>query len=249
MVRADLLGPKYCWNSHPKGLCLEQPFGECCRCRIHHHGKGGWRPAEFQVAGHEHGTKAPANSTIIAFERSFVSHPFRHIMSLHLDRDLPSSDKVSTTGYPSFVIGPITDRKFLENGRKYVQSDKGPCTFTQFLVPVYRGLTANGKHAIGASTLEYVLSIAKREQQRIEKLRQFPRLEGILGGPGSYQPTAEGKLAVLRDFRNSPLSWFRRTKLLRCLCYDTRIYNRITFSSTQGALPRSCLSLTGNRSI
>jgi hypothetical protein len=81
--------------------------------------------------------------TIIAFERAFVSHPFDHIGSLYSDKDLIPSDKFSPTGYPGFVVGPTTDRRFLEDGRKSVQSDKGPCTSMHYHIHWISRLTVN----------------------------------------------------------------------------------------------------------
>lgn len=76
---------------------------------------------------------------IIAFERSLVSHDFDKIGSFCYDKYLIfSEDKVSTTGYPGFVVGPTTDRKFLEDGRNCILSGKGPCAYMHFIVYLSR---------------------------------------------------------------------------------------------------------------
>ncbi|KAJ9196680.1 hypothetical protein DTO164E3_6210 [Paecilomyces variotii] len=116
---------------------------------------------------------------IIGFERSLLSHHFENIGSLYYETDLArSQDKFSTTAYSGFVVGPTTDRKFLEDGRRTFDSDKGPWS------------TAS----------EYILASARRERECIQRSTKFPKPEGIFGGPRSYQPTADAKLAVLDDF-------------------------------------------------
>ncbi|GES58629.1 phosphotransferase enzyme family protein [Aspergillus terreus] len=67
--------------------------------------------------------------TIIAFERAFLSHPFAHIGSLYSERP-HAVGQFSPTRYPGFVVGPTTDRRFWGDGRKDIQSDKGPWAST-----------------------------------------------------------------------------------------------------------------------
>lgn len=70
---------------------------------------------------------------IIGFERSLLSHHFENIGSLYYETDLArSQDKFSTTAYSGFVVGPTTDRKFLEDGRRNFDSDKGPCRYSPY---------------------------------------------------------------------------------------------------------------------
>jgi hypothetical protein len=68
--------------------------------------------------------------SIINFERSLVAHSFDRIGSIYYEKDLvDSGDSYSPTAFPKFVIGPTTDRRFLEDGRSAIKSDKGPCAF------------------------------------------------------------------------------------------------------------------------
>ncbi|KXG52884.1 Aminoglycoside phosphotransferase [Penicillium griseofulvum] len=65
--------------------------------------------------------------SIITFERSLVAHSFDRIGSIYYENDLvDSEDSYSPTAFPKFVIGPTTDRRFLEDGRRAIKSDKGP---------------------------------------------------------------------------------------------------------------------------
>lgn len=52
----------------------------------------------------------------------------------------------------------------------------------------------------GSTASEYVLASARRERECIQRSAKFPRPEGIFGGPRSYEPTADAKLAVLDNF-------------------------------------------------
>lgn len=66
--------------------------------------------------------------SIIAFERSLLSHNFDKIGSLYCEADLVGSqNKFSGTAYAGFVVGPTTDRKFFEDGRRNINPEKGPC--------------------------------------------------------------------------------------------------------------------------
>ncbi|QSS53026.1 phosphotransferase enzyme family protein [Histoplasma capsulatum var. duboisii H88] len=123
--------------------------------------------------------KHQLTQVIIDFERSLLSHHFENIGSLYYETDLAGlQDKFSTTGYSGFAIGPTTNRQVLEDGRKNFDSDKGPWS------------TAS----------EYILASARRERECIQRSAKFPRPEGIFGGPRSYEPTADAKLAVLDNF-------------------------------------------------
>ncbi|KZF23492.1 phosphotransferase enzyme family protein [Xylona heveae TC161] len=123
--------------------------------------------------------KHQLTQSIIAFERSLLAHKFENIGSIYYERDLvDSQDKFPATAYSGFVVGPTTDRKFLEDGRRKVKTDKGPWNTAK----------------------EYILSSARRERACIQQSIKFPKPEGIFGGPRSYTPTAAAKLAVLDDF-------------------------------------------------
>lgn len=54
--------------------------------------------------------------------------------------------------------------------------------------------------SLGTNAHEYILASARRERDCIQQSQNFPRPEGIFGGPGGYKPTAEKKLRVLDDF-------------------------------------------------
>ena len=75
--------------------------------------------------------KHQLTQNIITFERALLSHSFQGIGSLYYETDLASSqDEFIVTPNPGFVVGPTTDRKFLEDGRKDVNSYKGPCRYS-----------------------------------------------------------------------------------------------------------------------
>ncbi|CDM31462.1 Protein kinase-like domain [Penicillium roqueforti FM164] len=118
--------------------------------------------------------------SIIDFERSLIAHSFDMIGSIYYENDLANSkDGCLSTSFPRFAIGPIADRRFLEDGRSAIESYKGPWN----------------------TMIDYVHSMASREEDCSKHLSRFPRPEGIFGAPGSYQPTAQAKLDVISDFR------------------------------------------------
>ncbi|KAI2711768.1 hypothetical protein CBS147333_1269 [Penicillium roqueforti] len=57
------------------------------------------------------------------------------------------------------------------------------------------------KDHLGNTMIDYVHSMASREEDCSKHLSRFPRPEGSFGAPGSYQPTAQAKLDVISDFR------------------------------------------------
>lgn len=73
--------------------------------------------------------------SIINFECSLVAHGFDQIGSIYYERDLVGSKNVySPTAFPRFVIGPTTDRRFLEDGRSAIKTHKGPCVYPHALI-------------------------------------------------------------------------------------------------------------------
>ncbi|KAE8151558.1 phosphotransferase enzyme family protein [Aspergillus avenaceus] len=117
--------------------------------------------------------------SIIGFERSLLAHPFGSIGGIYYEKDTANMQNNSLPdAYTGYCVGPTPDRKFLEDGRRNFQTDKGPWN----------------------STTDYILASTQRERQCIQQSRRFPRPEGIFGGPHSYQPTVEGKIGVLNDF-------------------------------------------------
>ncbi|EZG01032.1 hypothetical protein H106_08392 [Trichophyton rubrum CBS 735.88] len=80
--------------------------------------------------------------------------------------------------YQDIVVGPSTERKFVHDGKRAVNIEKGPWN----------------------SALGYILASSTRERECIVRGLRFPRPEGIFGGPGGYKPTAKSKLDVLDDF-------------------------------------------------
>lgn len=73
--------------------------------------------------------------SIINLERTLVENGFDQIGNIYYEKDLlESKDVCSPTAFPRFVIGPTTDRKFLEDGRSEIQTHKGPCVYPQFLI-------------------------------------------------------------------------------------------------------------------
>ncbi|KAK2800297.1 hypothetical protein FQN51_006205 [Onygenales sp. PD_10] len=119
--------------------------------------------------------------SIVSLEKSLLSHRIDHIGSIYYKSDLAGlrrKPRYSDTGYNDFVVGPATERMFLQDGRRHITTEKGPWK----------------------SAYEYILASSRRERDCIQQSSTFPRPEGIFGGPGGYKPTANAKLAVLNDF-------------------------------------------------
>lgn len=75
------------------------------------------------------GDKHKLIDNIIDLERAFVAHPFAQIGSLYYHDSLPPTTRSWPTPYSGFVVGPTTDRRFFEDGRKDINADKGPCWY------------------------------------------------------------------------------------------------------------------------
>ncbi|KAM5468853.1 hypothetical protein MauCBS54593_004848 [Microsporum audouinii] len=118
---------------------------------------------------------------VVSLEKSLLAYRFQHIGSIYYKSDLDQSrhnDKSFETAYAGFVVGPTTERKFLQDGRREINTDKGPWN----------------------NAYEYILASSRRERECIKKSPEFPRPEGMFGGPRCYKPTAKAKLDVLDDF-------------------------------------------------
>lgn len=69
-------------------------------------------------------------NSVISLEKSLLTHHFQHIGSLYHKSDLDGvqdRNKFFDTSYGDFVVGPSTERKVVHDGRRAVNTDKGPC--------------------------------------------------------------------------------------------------------------------------
>lgn len=75
---------------------------------------------------------------VIQFHKRFTASPFPGLGSLYYADSLEKSLKtipvkggpLTTVPHPKdFVVGPINDERFFEEGRGDVECDRGPCTF------------------------------------------------------------------------------------------------------------------------
>jgi hypothetical protein len=182
----------YAWNAHASGE------GNVAEYIIMEKAKGVLLSSKWPSMNAKEKYRLTEN--IIAIESNLVSKKFNGIGSLYYELSLHNSKELlHNTVAPGFVIGPTTDRRFLQDGRGKINSDKGPCepsilVRSSFLGPF--SLTP----ILGKTAIEYILALATREKQCIEQSPIFPQPEGIFNGPGSYQPTAKSKIAVLNDF-------------------------------------------------
>ena len=67
---------------------------------------------------------------VVLLEKSLLLHHFSYIGSVYYESDVSRSDsnvKAFKTAYEGFVIGPTTQRMFFQDGRRYINTDKGPC--------------------------------------------------------------------------------------------------------------------------
>jgi hypothetical protein len=61
---------------------------------------------------------------LVQFDKSLASHPFSEYGSLYYTENQTPNDK--------FTVGPTTNRKYFDDGRQFLDVDRGPC---EYIVP------------------------------------------------------------------------------------------------------------------
>ncbi|KAK2825770.1 hypothetical protein FQN49_007382 [Arthroderma sp. PD_2] len=168
----------YAWNPHTAGNSVGAEY------IIMEKANGVLLSSKWPLMNKKQKVKLIKN--VVSLEKSVLARQFEHIGSIYYESDLDSvshNQNFFNTPYKGFVVGPTTERKFLQDGRRDISTDKGPW---------------NNVHG-------YILASSKRERKCIKQSLTFPRPEGIFGGPGGYKPTAKAKLEVLDDFEKVAL--------------------------------------------
>lgn len=140
---------------------------------------------------------------IVQFQKSFTASSFPGIGSLYYAESLDngvSSIPVkrgpleTTSRSKKFVIGPINDQRFFEEGRGDIDCDRGPCTFTA-LGHISTSLT----YVSGACTADYLVALGLHDLSYV-KSGHKPPSPGIFGGPSWYEPSVAKKIAALEGY-------------------------------------------------
>nr|POE56568.1 altered inheritance of mitochondria protein 9, mitochondrial [Quercus suber] len=130
--------------------------------------------------------KAAIIHKLVGYEVAFVSAKLPMYGSLYYTADLNSTriDRASvlpwekSTMFPTFAVGPTTDRKFFDHGRAGVTANQGPWSTIE----------------------EYNLAIAEREMACLKESSQFPNPQGFYNGPRQYQQSFQMKMQTLQNY-------------------------------------------------
>ncbi|KAE8356827.1 phosphotransferase enzyme family protein [Aspergillus coremiiformis] len=114
--------------------------------------------------------KSQIVTQLVQFDQALASNPFSEYGSLYYTDHEARSD--------SFVVGPTTNRKYYDDGRRALGLDRGPWR----------------------SAEEYLVAAAQREKESIVHLGASPRLHGLFKGPGQYQPSTATKHRALDGY-------------------------------------------------
>ncbi|KAI4120213.1 MAG: hypothetical protein LQ338_007177 [Usnochroma carphineum] len=140
---------------------------------------------------------------LIHFQKRFTASTFSGIGSLYYAESLEDGVSSISVGEgtlkaasssKNFVLGPITDERFFEEGRGEVACGRGPCTLV-ILGLIFTPLILFS----GSSTEDYLVALGLHELSYVRCAKK-PLSPGIFGGPGGYQPSIAGKVAALEDY-------------------------------------------------
>jgi hypothetical protein len=67
---------------------------------------------------------------VTAWEFAYVANPFESYGNIYFPDDLTPELQAlphDRSKYPGFVVGPICNRQYFEDGRGTIETDRGPC--------------------------------------------------------------------------------------------------------------------------
>ncbi|KKZ65633.1 hypothetical protein EMCG_08540 [[Emmonsia] crescens] len=166
----------YSWNSRPNSVGAEYIIME----------KVTGVPLDSVWPNMEIGDRLAVVKTIARYQEAWMSVSFNHFGSLYFAQDLdgfrPQRLSYEKAGIKlldeRFAIGPSTGRENVDNGRRTVQFDRGPCS----------------------TLVEYLTAIGRREIACVKALPDLPKSPIALYGPGTYQPSRARKLKALESY-------------------------------------------------
>lgn len=155
---------------------------------------------ELQHVWHRlsHVQKYDVVKAVVDQETKLMSSTFDAIGSLYYAEQMEGAISVHTNFQSQgrrFVIGPTTERCFVEGVRGEFACDRGPC-MSGHQVCHWISLTLN----LGLRVEDYLVAIGRRELICVERNERDSPSAGIFGSPGCYKPSAATKMTCLQDY-------------------------------------------------